>query len=317
VSVGATLVLVVTGLSGAGKSTAVNALEDMGFYCVDNLPPPVIDPTVRACVGAGMRRLALGLDVRARGFLEGANEYLDQLRGHASLQLSVLFLDCSDGELLKRFGSTRRPHPLSTTAVPGTEQEAAAVIDGIRLERERLAPLRSRAELVIDTTGLSIHELRRRTLDYFCGDAGRVPTMRTRIVSFGFKYGAPVDADLLFDVRFLANPYFVEALKQHAGTEPAVREYVLGSEDARAYLTRMESLLAFCLPRYQREGKSYLTIGIGCTGGRHRSVVLTEELARRLRAVTGISIDVVHRDIRREARAESDLLSEGLKGGGL
>ncbi|MBN1607958.1 MAG: RNase adapter RapZ [Polyangiaceae bacterium] len=312
-----TLVLVVTGLSGAGKTTTVNALEDLGFFCVDNLPPPVIERTLDACVAAGMQRIALGIDVRARGFLEGVNEILARLAKGPDYRLLVLFLDSSDEALLRRFGSTRRPHPLSTSAGPGKEHEAAAVVDGIRLEREQLAALRAQASLVIDTTGLHIHQLRRRILENFGGEADGLPRMRTRLLSFGFKYSAPVDADLMFDVRFLDNPYFVDALREHPGTTAAVRDYVLSSGDAAEYIQRMEDLLEFCLPRFQREGKSYLTIGIGCTGGRHRSVVIAEELARRLSEKTRLTIEVIHRDIRREAPYEPDLLGEGLKGGGM
>jgi UPF0042 nucleotide-binding protein len=312
-----TLVLVVSGLSGAGKTTTVNALEDLGFFCVDNLPPPVIERTLDACVAAGMQRIALGIDVRARGFLEGVHEILTRLIGRPDYQLLVLFLDASDAALLRRFGSTRRPHPLSTSAGPGKEHEAAAVVDGIQLERAQLAALRGRASLVIDTTGLSIHQLRRRILENFGGAIGGLPRMRTRFLSFGFKYSAPVDADLMFDVRFLDNPYFVDSLREHPGTTAAVREYVLGSSDAAEYIQHMEELLEFCLPRFQREGKSYLTIAIGCTGGRHRSVVIAEEIARRLREKTQLTLEVIHRDIRREAPYEPDLLGEGLKGGGM
>ena len=170
--------------------------------------------------------------------------------------------------------------------------------------------------MIVDTTGLSIHDLRRRILSHFGSEPGQLPSMRVRFVSFGFKYGAPVDADLLFDVRFLDNPYFVEGLRDHPGTRPEVRAYVLGSLDAREYLERVGSLLEFCLPRYQREGKSYLTIGVGCTGGRHRSVVLATELSNRIHDKTQLPIEVVHRDVQREAKDDSDLLSEGLKGGG-
>jgi UPF0042 nucleotide-binding protein len=311
-----TLVLVVTGLSGAGKTTTVNALEDLSFFCVDNLPPPVIERTLEACVAAGMQRIALGIDVRARGFLEGANEILVRLATRPEYRLLVLFLDASVEALLRRYGSTRRPHPLSAAAGPGTEHEAAAVVDGIRLEREKLAALRAQASLVLDTTGLSIHQLRRRILENFGSSTGGLPRMRTRFLSFGFKYSAPVDADLLFDARFLDNPYFVEALREHPGTTAAVRDYVLSSRDAAEYIQRIEELLEFCLPRFQREGKSYLTIGIGCTGGRHRSVVVAEELARRLREKTRLTIEVIHRDIHREAPFEPDLIGEGLRGGG-
>jgi len=294
-----TLVVVVTGVSGAGKSTAVHALEDLGFFCVDNLPTPVMKSTLEAFATVGVRRIAIGIDVRVRGFLDAAAPALESLQVPGERELSVLFLDASDEALLRRFSSTRRPHPLSTTLEPGSERAATAVLDGIRIERELLMPLRSRATLVLDTTRLSVHELRREVTVHFGPGAGRAPRMRTRFVSFGFKFGTPVDADLLFDVRFLENPYFVPELRDLPGSTQAVKDFVLAQPDCRGFLDRVASLLDFCLPRFEREGKSYLTVAIGCTGGRHRSVVITDELASLLRKRDGVSIDVVHRDVDR------------------
>ena len=208
-----TLVVVVTGVSGAGKSTAVHALEDLGYFCVDNLPTPVMKSTLEAFAAVGVRRIALGIDVRVRGFLDEAAAALELLSVPGERELSVLFLDASDEALLRRFSSTRRPHPLSTTLEPGSEQAATAVLDGIRIERERLTPLRARATMVLDTTRLSVHELRRHVTAQFGPGAGRAPRLHTRLVSFGFKFGTPVDADLLFDVRFLDNPHFVPELR--------------------------------------------------------------------------------------------------------
>jgi len=294
-----TWVVVVTGVSGAGKSTAVRALEDLGFFCVDNLPTPVMKSTLDAFATVGVRRIAIGIDVRVRGFLDAATAALESLQVPGERELSVLFLDASDEALLRRFSSTRRPHPLSTTLEPGSERAATAVLDGIRIERELLMPLRGRATLVLDTTQLSVHELRRQVTAHFGPGAGGAPHMRTRFVSFGFKFGTPVDADLLFDVRFLDNPYFVPELRDLSGSTQIVKDFVLAQPDSRGFLDRVASLLDFCLPRFEREGKSYLTVAIGCTGGRHRSVVITDELVSRLRGREGVSIDVVHRDVDR------------------
>ena len=294
-----TWVVVVTGVSGAGKSTAVRALEDLGFFCVDNLPTPVMKSTLDAFATVGVRRIAIGIDVRVRGFLDAATAALESLQVPGERELSVLFLDASDEALLRRFSSTRRPHPLSTTLEPGSERAATAVLDGIRIERELLMPLRGRATLVLDTTQLSVHELRRQVTAHFGPGAGGAPHMRTRFVSFGFKFGTPVDADLLFDVRFLDNPYFVPELRDLSGSTQIVKDFVLAQPDSRGFLERVSSLLDFCLPRFEREGKSYLTVAIGCTGGRHRSVVITDELVSRLRGREGVSIDVVHRDVDR------------------
>jgi UPF0042 nucleotide-binding protein len=287
--------LVVTGVSGAGKSTAVNALEDLGYFCVDNLPPPVAASTIESLVQAGVRRIALGIDVRVREFLDDATRVLDLLGVNGSTKPEVVFLDASDEALLRRFSSTRRPHPLSTE----TKEGASAVIDGIRRERELLSALRARASLVLDTTRLSVHDLRRAIVGRFGPAGGKSPRLRIRLVSFGFKFGAPVDADMLFDARFLANPHFVDELRQLPGTDARIERYVLESTDARVYLDHIGELLAFAIPRFESEGRSYLTVGIGCTGGRHRSVVLAEKLALRLRERLGLALVVVHRDLDR------------------
>jgi UPF0042 nucleotide-binding protein len=302
-------VVVVTGLSGAGKSTALNALEDLGYFCVDNLPTSLLMQTVSECEHGGIRRIGLGIDVRVGSFLNGAGPALDELarRGaggsptdEAGLDVDILFLDAADEALLRRFSETRRPHPLSASAAREGKMTAPfAVIDGVRIERERLAPLRARATIELDTTTLSVHELRRRVIEHLGPGKATMPRMATRFVSFGYKYGVPVDADLLFDVRFLDNPHFVAELRPLTGADAAVRDYVLKNPLASEFLKRMEELLAFAMPLYEREGKSYLTVGIGCTGGRHRSVTLAASLAERLAGVTGLPITVVHRDIAR------------------
>lgn len=292
-----TSVVVVTGLSGAGKSTAVNALEDLGYFCVDSLPTPVVPSTLTAFAAAGVRRIAFGIDVRVRRFLDEATKILEQIASAA--ELTVLFLDASDEALLRRFSSTRRPHPLTTTSEAGSEQGALAVLDGIRMERELLTALRARASIVLDTTRMSVHDLRREVIAHFGASAGGAPRLKVRLLSFGFKFGPPVDADMVLDVRFLDNPYFVAELSKLPGTSAAVRDYVLKSADTSEFVELSARLLEFCLPRFEREGKSYLTVGIGCTGGRHRSVVLAEHLSERLRKQTGLPIDVIHRDVDR------------------
>jgi UPF0042 nucleotide-binding protein len=222
-------VLIVTGLSGAGKSTALHALEDLGFFCVDNLPIPVMSATLAACESGGVARVAMGVDVRVRRFLDQAADVIDALGVPGHREVDVLFLDASDEMLLRRFSSTRRPHPLSYALAPENTR-AVAVLDGIRLERERLAPLRAKAKQVIDTTELSVHELRRRVLELYGPGAGG-PRMSARIVSFGFKYGTPVDADLLLDVRFLPNPFFVPELRSLSGLDARLRPRHRGRPD--------------------------------------------------------------------------------------
>lgn len=290
------LLVAVTGLSGAGRSTAVAALEDLGFFCVDNLPTPVVKSTVDALVQAGVARIGLGIDVRGRGFLKGAVETLDALEKEQDKKLEIVFLDASDEALLRRYSSTRRPHPLSTT---GEERGAHAVVDGLHQERELLAAFRARATIVIDTSSLSVHELRRLVVQHFGPIGGKQSRLRLRLVSFGFKFGSPVDADVVLDVRFLKNPHFVAELRPLPGTDPSVRRYVLETGDAASYLELATNLLAFSIPRFEAEGRSYLTVAVGCTGGRHRSVVMAGELGRTLAERLGISGEVVHRDLDR------------------
>lgn len=279
--------VVVTGLSGAGRSTALRVLEDLGHFCVDNIPPALIPQLIALLEQGGeLSRVALGLDVRTGGFLEGATEVLDGLiaSGH---HVELLFLEAQDEELLRRFSETRRAHPLA----PGGD-----VLAAIQRERERVAPLRARSGLIVDTTGLSVHDLRRNLVDYIARGGART-RMVTRVVSFGFKYGLPVDADLVFDLRFLPNPHFVRELKPLTGLDDAVSKFVFGAPEARELLTDLTELLRKLLPRYAREGKAYLTICVGCTGGQHRSVAMAEALAAALRGVGEVVVD--HRDIRR------------------
>jgi RNase adapter protein RapZ len=309
------MVVVVTGLSGAGRTTALRALEDLGFFCIDNLPTVLAPDAVALCEKGGMTRVALGMDVRVRVFLGEVGRVLSQLEDNGRRDLSVLFLDASDETILRRFSETRRPHALATY---GSLTHAASVLEGVTVERERLAPLRARATGVIDTTSLGVHELRRQVIAKFGPASGTSERMTVRVLSFGFKYGPPADADLVFDVRFLKNPYFVPDLKRLPGTEPAVRDFVMGLPETAEFLQRTLDLLRWVVPKYEQEGKSYLTIAFGCTGGMHRSVVLAEHVAATLDATlhapsptpTGsvsdgephprIEIAVVHRDVGRK-----------------
>jgi UPF0042 nucleotide-binding protein len=289
-SPGETRVVILTGVSGSGKSTALRALEDAGWYCVDNLPVVLLDRLVELSeqAGGGVPRLALVVDARDTRFLPEAPQAIAALR-RRGVRVDVLFLDASDESLVRRYSETRRRHPLAG--------EAGSVPEGIAAERLALQPLKDAAGEVADTTHLNVHELKQLIFTRFVeGGAGR---MGVTVVSFGFRNGLPAHADLVLDVRFLPNPYFVTELRPHAGTEPAVRDFVLGQPDARAFLDRMVDLGAFLLPRYRAEGKSHLTLAIGCTGGRHRSVAVAEELARRFRE-SGTPTRVWHRDVEKE-----------------
>jgi len=319
-------IVVVTGLSGAGKSTALHALEDLGYFCVDNIPTSLAPQAVDVCEAGGIDRIALGIDVRVRAFLEGAKPALERIRaGGEKRDVVVLFLDASDEALLRRFSETRRPHPLSSessgpppsglTAPPGAGAPVSVgtphtpgVLDGVHFERERLAPLRAQATIDLDTTRLSVHDLRRQVIAHLGPGRADQFRMTTRFVSFGYKYGVPVDADIMFDVRFLDNPFFVPELKPLPGTDAAVRAFLLALPEASEFLQRTEDLLAFCLPRYEREGKSYLTVAIGCTGGRHRSVAIAALLGERLSARLDLPISVAHRDVMRTANVNEPSL---------
>ncbi len=295
-------VVVVTGLSGAGKTTALHTLEDLGYFCVDNLPTVLAPQAVVACEEGGMTRVALGMDVRVRAFLASIKKVLDDLEGFGARDVEVVFLDATDETLLRRFSESRRPHPLAMTGAEG----AIAVLDGVRIERERLSSLRARATHVIDTTHLSVHELRRAIIAQLGPASGGAPKMLTRIVSFGFKYGTPVDADVVLDVRFLENPYFVPDLKMLSGLDEEVVNFVMALPETREFIAKTRDLLRFMIPKYEREGKSYLTIGIGCTGGRHRSVVVADALAAELDTPNDADeVLVQHRDVSRGEKRET------------
>jgi len=288
--------VIVTGTSGAGRSTALRALEDLGYYCVDSLPPQAFESTLGACEAGHLSRVALGLEPRVLSFLAEAERALESLRRR--YDFTLLFLDASDAALLARFSSTRRPHPLRTLTDSESER-SLQVIDGIKLERERLIALRAEATLVIDTSDLNVHELRRRLVEIFRPEASLGTGMVTRLLSFGFKYGVPGDCDLVFDVRFLENPYFVPELRPRSGLDEAVAAHVRAAPRGELFKERVTSLLELLIPWYAEEGKSYLTVGFGCTGGRHRSVAMAEWVAERLRGLAPWSVAVAHRDVRR------------------
>ena len=282
-------IVVVTGLSGAGKSTATKALEDLGFFCIDNLPVTLL-PKLLELVSHGtsdeVQRLAIVVDARGGRFLDSTPAALEEVRreGH---QLEVVFFDCADDALMRRFSETRRRHPLSPE---GSVQE------GIALERGMLTQLRALADQIVDTTRMNVHELRDVITAKF-GGPGQDDKLNLTLLSFGFRNGIPTASDLVFDVRFLPNPYFVEGLKAHPGTDPRVAAWVLERMQTQEFLARLESLLQFLIPQYRAEGKSYLTVSIGCTGGRHRSVALAEQLGRRLTEKQRANVKITHRDV--------------------
>jgi UPF0042 nucleotide-binding protein len=279
--------LVVTGMSGAGRSTAAAALEDLGWFVIDNMPSALISKVSELVDGSGseMKRVAFVVG-RGGGDLDDVLPAVDSLKAGRN-RVRILFLDAADDVLIRRFEGTRRRHP----------QEARGVEESITEERKLLSDIRDRADLVVDTGELNVNQLRSRLMEVFSGE-DESGTMRSSILSFGFKYGVPTDVDLMFDCRFLPNPYWDETLRTHSGLEASVRDYVLSRPETTDFLDHLDGLLAMLIPAYMREGKSYLTVAMGCTGGRHRSVVLAEELASRLDA-HGMPTTVFHRDIER------------------
>jgi UPF0042 nucleotide-binding protein len=293
-------IVVVTGMSGAGRSTAAKCLEDLGWFVVDNLPPGLLE--TMADLGdrteGAVTRIAAVVDVRSRAFTSDLASAIDTLsrRGTAP---RILFLEASDDELVRRFENVRRPHPL---------QGDGRLIDGIASERDLLREVRGGADLVLDTSGLNVHELRAKIASSFSGEGE--PSLRTTVVSFGYKYGLPVDADMVVDCRFLPNPHWIPALQPHNGLDEEVRDFVLAQKGAREFLDGYTDVLRTVTEGYRREGKRYVTVAVGCTGGKHRSVAIAEELGRRLRIFAGeapgegpgddIDVQVVHRDLGRE-----------------
>lgn len=283
-------VAVVSGLSGAGRSTAAKCLEDLGWFVVDNLPPELIATMVElgARSSGAITRVAVVMDVRSRAFTEDLGSVIKDLdaRGYKP---KVVFLEATDEVLIRRFEQVRRGHPL---------QGEGRLADGIAAERSLLSKLRAEADLVLDTTGLSVHQLRSKIEDAF----GTEASTRTRVtvLSFGYKYGLPMDADLVMDCRFLPNPFWIPELREFNGNDDEVRNYVLGQEGAEEFLQSYQQLLRLVGAGYHREGKRYLTLALGCTGGKHRSVALAVELAKRLSDDDGVMVKTVHRDLGRE-----------------
>src|SRR5262245_48369060 len=280
-------IIIITGLSGSGKSFAIRALEDNGFFCVDNLPALLIPKFIDLCQGyqEEIRRVALGVDLRGGQFLSALPTVLSELRA-AGNHIQILFFDAADDVLLRRFSETRRPHPLAGTG---------SIQDGISRERKALESIRALADKVIDTSDFNVHQLKHEMEQQFC-NAPSARRMTLFLTSFGYKFGIPHDTDVILDVRFLPNPYFVNELRPKSGLEKEVENYVLGEEETRGFLDRVYGLLEFTLPLYEREGKSSLTLALGCTGGRHRSVVLVEELYNSL-SKDKFPIHAKHRDI--------------------
>lgn len=290
---GALDTVIITGLSGAGRSTAAKVLEDLGYFVVDNLPPELVATMVElgSRSHGAVTRIAVVMDVRSRAFSSDLRSVVRDL-AERGMRPKVLFLEANDAVLVRRFENVRREHPL---------QGDGRLVDGIAAEREVLRGLREEADLVLDTSDRSVHELRRALEEGFAagGDLDGVPALRATVVSFGYKYGLPVDADLVVDVRFLPNPFWIADLRDKTGEDPQVRDYVLAQEGAREFVEEYGKLLALIGAGYQREGKHYLTLAVGCTGGKHRSVVMSGQLAELLRA-SGIRANVVHRDLGRE-----------------
>ncbi|UYO95861.1 RNase adapter RapZ [Microbacterium sp. M28] len=281
--------LIVTGMSGAGRTTVGNALEDLGWYVVDNLPPQMLRPLLDLTDlgGGALPKVAAVVDVRGRNLFDDLPDVARALRSRGSVQ--VLFLDASDDVLVRRFEAVRRPHPL---------QEDGTLLDGIRLERSRLMLVRESADIVIDTSNLNIHQLATKTTELFSEEGAA--RHRLTLLSFGFKYGLPTDVDLVADMRFLPNPFWNDELRGLTGKDEAVRDYVLTREGAQEFLDAYAKALVPVLEGYQRENKSHSTVAIGCTGGKHRSVAMSEELARRLAQMPGVAVNVRHRDLGRE-----------------
>ena len=302
-------IVLLTGMAGAGKTTAVRAFEDLGFFCVDNLPVGLIDTFLSLLERGGqdgVDKVALVMDARERDFARRWPRVLESVSA-AGWRLEVVFLDATDASLIRRFSETRRRHPLAPE-IEGSRRAGrpeTVLGEAIRLEREILGELRSRADLVVDTTDLNVHQLK-QIIGRDFGGSGPKGDLSVNVVSFGFKYGPPRDADLMIDVRFLPNPNFMPGLKEKSGLDAPVAAKVLRSKDGKEFLRRLGWLLDFLVPRYRSEGKAYLTIGIGCTGGRHRSVAVAERIGRDL-SKKALDVSVVHRDLERAAEVVPEI----------
>lgn len=282
--------LILTGMSGAGRSTVAHALEDLGWYVVDNLPPSLL-PSLAEQSFESHASLAVVVDVRGGKFFDDLVSALETLK-NSGTPYRLLFLDATDQSLVQRFESTRRPHPLQSTD---------RIVDGIERERAKLENIRAQADVVIDTSNLNVHQLEKRTTEIFA--AGMLATLRINVLSFGYKYGIPVDADLVLDCRFIPNPHWVPELRPLNGLDAPVAERVLGSEGVAEFVRSYVEVVTQMIPGYFREGKKYVTIAIGCTGGKHRSVAIAEEIARQLNSASQqleVSAHATHRDVGRE-----------------
>lgn len=280
-------VVIITGLSGSGKSTALRALEDIGFFCVDNLPVVLLPRflKIQSDDSRGITKVAMVMDLREKSFLEKYARIFPKLK-NMGYRIEILFLDSSDDALLHRFSETRRVHPISVKG---------SVMEGINLEREKLAPLKQMADRVIDTTSYNVHQLKDVVQRHFISSYVS-QRMIIHVTSFGYRYGIPADADIVLDVRFLPNPYFIEELKYYDGHHPGVRDYVLESEESKVFIQKLFQLMAFLIPLYEKEGKARINIALGCTGGRHRSVVLANQLGAYFSDKNYI-VTINHRDI--------------------
>lgn len=277
--------LIITGMSGAGKTVAVQSLEDLGYFCVDNLPPvliPKFAELVKQSAGS-MEKVALVIDLRGREFFESLSAVIDSLREINGLSFQILYLDANDQTLVSRYKETRRRHPLSTDGSP---------LQGIHAERRLLQEIKGSAHQIIDTSQMKPAQLKEKIISQY-GQQGS--TLTINLMSFGFKYGSPIDVDLMFDVRFLPNPHYVEELRPKTGCEREVAEYVMNHKDTQEFMVRLIDFLQFTLPHYQREGKSQLVIGIGCTGGKHRSVAIVEHLGEYFSK--DFTVRISHRDM--------------------
>lgn len=285
--------VIVTGMSGAGKTIALKMLEDIGFYCVDNLPILLVEKFAQLTLSNpnGPRQIALGIDIRSGEELSQLDQVLHNWKT-LGLPCRILFLDASDQVLIKRFKETRRNHPLAG---------AGRIDQGIRKEREKLAFLKKQAEVILDTSQLLTKELRLE-LEKIFQEEGTYDNLFITVLSFGFKYGIPMDADLVFDVRFLPNPFYVEELRQKTGETKEVQDYVMQGSTADVFLEKLYDMLEFLIPNYVTEGKNQLVIGIGCTGGKHRSVTIAGELYERLKSQKGLGVKIEHRDIEKDSR---------------
>jgi UPF0042 nucleotide-binding protein len=280
--------IVLTGLSGSGKSQAIRALEDLGYFCVDNLPTTLIPTLADLVRREGISRVAIVVDIREKNFLDDFPKVFKRLRAMKGLNPALIFLEATHEALVRRFSETRRPHPMA----PG---KSAA--EGIRAERKRMNAIRSMADEIIDTSALTVHQLRQKFSTFSGVTRDQKAKLAVNLVSFGFKHGIPMDADLVFDVRFLPNPHFVQRLRAKTGRDRAVIKFMEEHPATGELLNRLTELLQFLVPQYIAEGKSYLTIGIGCTGGRHRSVMVAEALRKTLAGLPGARVRVQHRDI--------------------